>query len=1105
MTEPNGAMPGAIGPYRVDARIGRGGMGEIYRGYDTRLDRPVALKHVKADAKDPATARERFRREARALARVRHPAVVEVYDWVEDEDGDWLIMELLEGRLLSARIADGPFEVRRALEIGRDVAAGLAAVHAHGIVHRDLSPANVMLVPPGLEDTASGTSAGHDHGSAGRVSAGHASAGHASAGRVKILDFGLAKRVASMDGVPLTETISREGQLLGTVRYMSPEQAAGHRVDRRSDIFSLGVVLYEMLTGVSPFAGETAVETLTRICTVAETPVHRRDPALPEAVSELVGRLLKKEPDRRLQTAAEVAEALDALAAGLAAGRPDHELRAALPASGSDSDVTSPTEVDGAHLRTLVLNDLVDSTTLVDKLGDERAAGIFEQHDRMARDLLQRCHGREIDKSDGFLMLFERPLDAVRFALGYHAALDEISEREGVEVRSRVGIHVGEVVLRVNSTEDVARGAKPLEVEGLAKAMAARLMGLAGPRQTLISRGVYDLGRRAAVGAAEMPDGLRWVAHGRYRMQGVEEPVEVFEVGAAGVAPLAAPKDTKKVKKVREVAGRLSGWRLRGAIAAMSVLLVLAVLGGWRLWEMREIPPPLYVAVPPTVVEAENAEELRLKASVIQAGLIQELQGYEGIAPVEPRGQTAEIAKPRTLALAMGAQEVLLSKLECSAGTCQIVLRRVSGNDESVVWGHRFIDPTFSLLDLTILVGEQLRGGFLGFSVREGVAELLVRPEDYEEFWRIHRRYKARDEGFGHERVVASLQEIQKTSPKFVQANLLEAQIRRLLFIAERDPRQLDASIEICQRILEVAPRHAQALRYLIRIMIEVDRLDEAASVLKELASIEPGDARVYELRAMLLERQGAPEEALKWMERAIQRQRSSVLLYNLADMQYRMGRVEEARQSLEASLELEPDAYDALSRLAQIELVDGDVQRSADLYEELVEKVPEPTELSNLGLAYLLLERYEEAARIFEEIRTSIPTSPHVLLNLADARLLLGEEFIARVLYEEVVTRITQDPDPDSLLTLKAQALAHLDRHQEAIEAVQSALGAQPNNPQIVYEAALVYSVTGEKYSALFHARHALALGLQERWFGFPWFDPIRHELANGRETDNP
>jgi len=131
-------------------------------------------------------------------------------------------------------------------------------------------------------------------------------------------------------------------------------------------------------------------------------------------------------------------------------------------------------------VRTLLLNDLVDSTKMVDALGDERAAKIFEQHDRMARELLKATGGREIDKSDGFLMLFERPMDAVRFALGYHAALEEISERERVTVSSRVGIHVGEVVLRVNSADDVARGAKPLEVEGLAKAMAARFMTLAG-------------------------------------------------------------------------------------------------------------------------------------------------------------------------------------------------------------------------------------------------------------------------------------------------------------------------------------------------------------------------------------------------------------------------------------------------------------------------------------------------------------------------------------------------------------------------------------------------------------------------------------------------
>ncbi|MEM8933734.1 MAG: protein kinase, partial [Acidobacteriota bacterium] len=308
--------PPSIGPYRVDDRLGRGGMGEVYRGHDARLDRPVALKRLRVGAgKDADTMRQRFQREARALARVRHPAVVEIYDWVETSDGDWLVMEMLDGRSLGQLLRAEHVTRRRALEIARDLASGLVAVHGEGIVHRDLKPDNVMVLPPD--------------------------------GRVKLVDFGLAKRVESMDGVTLTETLSEEGQILGTVRFMSPEQASGYRLDARSDLFSLGVMLYEMLSGVSPFRGATSVETLTRICTMREVPLRHLVPDLPEAVAELVRRMLAKEPERRVESARDVDASLSRILDGVALGQSDTELLDALP-DRDLGDASSETRADVA-------------------------------------------------------------------------------------------------------------------------------------------------------------------------------------------------------------------------------------------------------------------------------------------------------------------------------------------------------------------------------------------------------------------------------------------------------------------------------------------------------------------------------------------------------------------------------------------------------------------------------------------------------------------------------------------------------------------------------------------------------------------------------------
>jgi len=203
-----------------------------------------------------------------------------------------------------------------------------------------------------------------------------------------------------------------------------------------------------------------------------------------------------------------------------------------------------------AVLKTLLVSDLVGSTKMVERLGDERTFELFGLHDRVARDLLREHNGLEIDKTDGFLLPFDRPVDGVHYAVAYHRALAELSRKLSVKITSRVGIHLGEVYLRENPAEDVARGAKPIEVEGLAKPMAARLMSLAGSSQTLLTRAAFDVARRAAVGETSSGGELQWVAHGSYVFKGVDEPIAVFEVGIDGLSPLKPPPDSDKVKRV---------------------------------------------------------------------------------------------------------------------------------------------------------------------------------------------------------------------------------------------------------------------------------------------------------------------------------------------------------------------------------------------------------------------------------------------------------------------------------------------------------------------------------------------------------------------------
>lgn len=274
-------LPQKIGPYRVLQRLGVGGMGEVLLAHDERLDRRVAIKRIRPEAGTSGERRERFRREARVAARLNHPAIVQVYDILEAGDAEHIehiVMEYVEGETLRTLLQRGPLEPLFALRLAREIADGLDAAHREGIVHRDLKSDNVLV-----------TRSGH----------------------AKISDFGIAKQLLAGAEPGLT----RANVVLGTYRAMSPEQARGEAVDHRSDLFSFGVLLYEMLTGRNPFEAENELATINRILSHPHTPVRRVNPEIPEVAEILVDQLLQKDPFLRPRSAGQIARELDAILA----------------------------------------------------------------------------------------------------------------------------------------------------------------------------------------------------------------------------------------------------------------------------------------------------------------------------------------------------------------------------------------------------------------------------------------------------------------------------------------------------------------------------------------------------------------------------------------------------------------------------------------------------------------------------------------------------------------------------------------------------------------------------------------------------------------------
>ena len=263
---------GSLGPYRILNSVGRGGMGIVFRAFDPKLQRVVAIKVLAPEIAIDPTSRQRFEREARSAAAVSHPHCVVIYAVEENHQPPYLVMEYIEGKTLAEKIAtQGTLSVKEILRIGAQIADGLAAAHKQGLIHRDMKPANVLL-ENGVE-------------------------------RAKVADFGLARM---MDDT----VMSRTGVFSGTPQFMSPEQASGARVDHRTDLFSLGAILYTMCTGKPPFRAENPLATLKRICEESPRPVVQINPEIPDWLSEIVGRLLAKSPADRFQSAAEVAELL---------------------------------------------------------------------------------------------------------------------------------------------------------------------------------------------------------------------------------------------------------------------------------------------------------------------------------------------------------------------------------------------------------------------------------------------------------------------------------------------------------------------------------------------------------------------------------------------------------------------------------------------------------------------------------------------------------------------------------------------------------------------------------------------------------------------------
>jgi tetratricopeptide (TPR) repeat protein/predicted Ser/Thr protein kinase len=848
-------FPAMIGPYQVLKPLGTGGMGEVLLAYDERLDRKVAIKRIRLDTNATPERRERFRREARMAAKLNHPAIVQIYDVLTEEDTSYIVMEHVEGTNLRRLLDDGPLSAAEVAALGRDIAQGLAEAHRLGIVHRDLKSENILVTPDG---------------------------------RAKIADFGIAKRALAG---PDEGSLTADGRVLGTYRTMSPEQARGEPVDFRSDLFSLGVLLYEALTGQSPFEAENELAMLSRIVRDRQIPVREVRPELAGELSDLVDHLLEKDPLRRPRSAREVADVLTGTAA--------------------------PSRHD-------------DSPTLAEPLPSHRGVA-----------------------------------------------------------------------------------AEPSDARGMANSESA--LAEAGARKRLA--------------------------------------------------------------------------------AALLVVLLLSILGVVAYLSLRSPVTPLYVAVLAPEVKGGSPADTDLLVSAVRSALVQALVSLKEVSPKATEEVAGASGSPVQVARAVAADEVVAARLDCRPEACRITLDRIRGHDGALLWSESFEIPADDAYLASRATATHILRGYSERSVRRGTPKLDVSSRDFSEYLRLRQRFESRKEASLNP-ILDGLAAIRGRSPGFVDVYLTEAEVARYKFAATRHTEDLDRALDLSRRARDLAPGDPQPLSALFLAALDGGRFEIAEETLDALEKLTPGDVSVLERRAQLLDARGLSREAVQKMQAAVNQRSSWKRLYKLAYLQNKQGETAAARLSLRQLLARSPGNADGLSLLAQIELVNGDPQKAAELYSRIVRNKPGVTELGNLGLAYFLLGRYAEAAEVTERAARQVPGNPMIALNLADSYFLAGRKAEANEAYRRIVLLVDKDPSEATnpqLLTVKGQALAHLGQGPPAVTAAQEAIRLAPDSSSVAYEASLIYAVLHEDNSAVVHAQRALHLGYEPRWFSFPWFAAVR------------
>ncbi|HET7930060.1 MAG TPA: hypothetical protein VFL63_01545 [Rhodanobacteraceae bacterium] len=594
----------------------------------------------------------------------------------------------------------------------------------------------------------------------------------------------------------------------------------------------------------------------------------------------------------------------------------------------------SPTAtVHARQICTLLVCDIADSTALVERLGDHRASGLIEQHDQLARGLVAHHNGREIDKTDGFLLVFERPSHALAWALAYHRGLVQLSAATGETLHARVGIHVGDVVTWENTPDAVARGAKPVEVEGLAKPTAARLAQLALPGQTLLSESAASLARRAEDEIDTDGAELRWLEHGRYQLKGLPEPVDVFEAGCVGTAPLRAPGSGRAGARVGRVRRRF--------LVALAAVVLLGVVAGTWYWQRGPVAsaiPEKSVAVLPFSNDSGDPGQ-QFFSDGLSENLINALSQFAGLKVISrnsafqfrgSKDTSAQIGK------ALGVAHLLEGSVQRQGGDVRITATLVNAPDGSILWSQRYDRPyhdLFALQDeITSAAAAALQVELL---TTPGAVLQSDRPPSGNLAAYAAYQHGVAYDALGTERdfqhAIDAYAEATRLDPKYAAAwaQLSSTLVNRAV--------QFQGGVQAAQAIADARKAADTALA----LDPDLSLAHRARANLWQLVDMDWRGAEVEAQRALLLAPNDAGAKfgvayispALGQVQRAVELARQALLVdprharwyewlsYYLAGT----GQLDQARQAIETAIALRPHGSANYAQLTVIEILRGD------------------------------------------------------------------------------------------------------------------------------------------------------------------------------------